>query len=293
MDLNLIKTFVTVVEAGSMTQAATRLKQPISRVSRAIARLERDMNRHLVLRTTRSFQITAAGRKLFQEMQPLIQRMGDVQRGLDDESAELTGLIRITAPEDFGLMTLAPIIAEISALHPGLEFDLNMTDDYVDLVRTETDIGIRAGRLRDSTLKAKRLGISTFVPVASQRYLDTFGTPRRPQDLLNHRCIHVQLGPKSERGRWVLTNGKASEKVAINARWSVTHKGMAAEMARLGLGITLVPQVLDNKGLVRILPGWSLEPAPVHLVYPPQRITSRKVREVSKLLEERLKPLFD
>ncbi len=297
MDLNLLNTFVAVVEAGSMTQAAARLKQPVSRVSRAMVRLERDLKQHLILRTTRSFQVTAAGRKLFRDVQPIIQQISGLEKNISNDSEELTGIVRITAPEDFGQVLLAPIVAELSVLHPGLEFDLNLTDGYVDLVRTETDIGIRGGKLKDSTLKAKFLGKSSFNFVASSGYLEKFGTPKKPSDLTKHRCIFSPLGPNSHRNEWLVTNGTRKEKVEFNPNWKINHKGMALALAKAGLGITLLPssmtaRYLESKELVTVLSSWGLEEAPIHLVYPPQRMLSRKVREVSTFIESKLKPLF-
>jgi DNA-binding transcriptional LysR family regulator len=297
VDLNLLKTFVAIVEAGSMTQAARRLKQPVSRVSRALARLERDLSLRLILRTTRSFQATEAGRRLFREAQPMIRQIEGLGRALSQESDELAGLVRITAPEDFGQALLAPLIAELGALQPALEFDLNLTDDYVDLVRTETDIGIRAGRLRDSSLKAKRLGTSRFEFVASPRYLDARGAPRRPAELREHRCIYALADPSRPQSSWDLVNNGRVERVQLSAWCRVNHKGTALALARAGAGIALVPvsmlpEYLRAGELARALEGWSLEPVPVHLVYPPQRVVSRKVREVSRFLEERLRPIF-
>lgn len=297
LDLNLLNTFIAVVETGSMTQAAKRLKQPISRVSRAILRLEGNLNQHLILRTTRSFQVTEAGRNLFREVQPLLRKISELQRNMDTESDELTGVIRITAPEDFGQNLLGPVVSELSVLHPRLEIDLNLTDDFVDLVRTETDIGIRAGKLRDSTLKAKYLGESYFVFIASPEYIHKYGSPKKPQEISDHRCIYFPVGPSSKRNEWVVTNGVKKENVQFNAMWRMNHKGVAIQLAKKGLGITLAPNsvigdLFETKELVQVLPNWSLEPAPVHIVYPPQRILSRKVRTVSQFLEEKLKPLF-
>ncbi len=297
MDLNLLRTFVAVVETGSMTQAARRLKQPVSRVSRALARLEQDLNLRLVLRTTRSFQVTDVGNRLFRELQPAIEKLGEVQRNMHHENDELTGLVRITAPEDFGKFMLAPLITELSMLHPGLQFDINLTDDYVDLIRTETDIGIRAGKLKDSSLKAKLLGTSNFQFVAAPSYLEKYGAPKRPIDLQKHQCINALFGPASKQNQWVITNGTRTEKIDFKPKWRVNNKAMALNLACAGLGITLVPSTLlagyyENGELVHVLSGWGLETAPVHLVYPPQKITSRKVREVSKFLEEKLKPMF-
>ncbi|MBL7546122.1 MAG: LysR family transcriptional regulator [Bdellovibrionaceae bacterium] len=297
MDLNLLNTFVTVIESGSMTQAAVRLKQPISRVSRAIARLEKELGLHLVLRTTRSFQVTAAGRRLFREVQPMMRQIVDLSRSIKSESEELVGLVRMTAPEDFGQFIMAPIVAELGVIHPGLQLEMNFTDEFVDLVRTETDIGIRGGKLKDSTLKAKYLGKSVFRFVAAPSYVDKYGYPKRPQDLIQHRCIYSPLGSMSQRTEWIVTNGQREERIQFVASWKVNHKRVALDLAKAGLGITMLPvplvkNYIEEKELVPILPTWTLPPAPIHLVYPPRQITAAKVRVVSAFLEKKLKPLL-
>lgn len=297
MDLNLLNTFVAVVEAGSMTQAARRLKQPISRVSRALGRLERDLNQHLILRTTRSFKITAAGQNLFREVQPLIKKISGLEQSLNNESEELVGVVRITAPEDFAHTLLSSIVTELSILHPGLQLDLNLTDDYVDLVRTETDIGIRGGKLKDSSLKAKYVGDSVFSFVASPSYIEKFGAPKKPEELAKHRCIYSPLGSSSQRNEWVVTNGSRTEKVPLKAQWKINHKGLCAILAKEGLGISLQPwpmvaRYIESKELVQVLPAWGLESAPVHLVFLPQKTMSRRVREVANFLEVKLKKLL-
>lgn len=294
MDLNLLNTFVAVIETGSMTKAAKRLKQPISRVSRALSRLERDLNQQLILRTTRSFKITKSGQQLFREMQPVMQQIAGLERSLSSENNEISGIIKITAPEDFGQILMAPLIAELSELYPNLELDLNLTDEYVDLVQTETDIGIRGGRLKDSTLKAKYIGESSFIFVAAPKYIEKFGMPKKPEDLVKHRCLYSPLGPNSQRNEWNITNGTRAEKIRIKPHMKINHKATTAALALAGFGITLLPTPMVNrhfesKELVHVLPSWGLESAPVHLVYPPQRIISRKVREVSAFLESRLK----
>jgi DNA-binding transcriptional LysR family regulator len=192
---------------------------------------------------------------------------------------------------------LSPLITELSLLHPGLQFDINLTDEYVDLVRTETDIGIRAGKLKDSSLKAKLLGTSDFQFVAAPSYIEKYGAPKKPIELQSHHCINALFGPASKNNQWVITNGTRTEKINYKPKWRVNNKAVALNLACAGLGITLVPSTLlsgyyERGELTHVLPGWGLEIAPVHLVYPPQKITSRKVREVSRFLEEKLKPMF-
>lgn len=280
-----------------MTQASRRLNQPISRVSRAVARLEKELGLHLVLRTTRSFQVTESGRKLFREVQPMINQIGDLSRSLKSESEELTGIVRITAPEDFGHSQMGPILSQLSLLHPGLEIEANLTDDFVDLVRTETDIGIRAGKLKDSTLKAKLIGRSSLKFVASPSYIDKFGAPKKPQDIGKHRCIYSPLGPMSLRNEWTVTNGTRDEKIQFNPLWKVNHKRVALDLARAGMGITMLPtplvtEFIERKELIPVLTSWSAPTAPIHLVFPPQRTISARVRAVSAFLEEKLKPML-
>jgi LysR family transcriptional regulator for bpeEF and oprC len=259
--------------------------------------LETELKLPLVLRTTRSFQVTDAGRSLYQNVHPVIRQLGDLQRSLSQENDEMSGLIRITAPEDLGRWVLAPVISRLSSHYPRLEFDLNFTDSFVDLIRTQTDIGIRAGKLTDSSLRVKRIGSSVFRFVASPRYLEKFGTPKRPKDLENHRCIVAVSGPTAQRDEWIVSQGAKKERVALRRVCSVNQKGVAVSLAREGFGITLVPtplanEYLENGELTEILQGWGYEATPIHLVYPPQKLVSLRVREVARVLEERLRPIF-
>jgi DNA-binding transcriptional LysR family regulator len=297
MDLNLLGIFVQVIENGSMTAAARTLKMPVSRISRALTRLEEEVGSSLILRTTRSFQITELGRRLYQEARPLMQKLSVMQTQFSALSETLSGTIRITAPEDVGGAILSGLIVQLSQLHPQLTFELIYTDEMVDLIKSGIDIGVRIGRLKDSSLKAKRVGTFQFICVASPTYVDRAGRPRHPKELAQHACIHLVLGPSDRRQGWELTNGRSTVHVPIQARLQANHTGTVIEFARHHRGIALAPgpmvaEAIQRGELLRVLPEWNLNPFPVHLVYPPQRAMARKVRIVAEFLEKNLQPFF-
>lgn len=297
MDLNLLRIFVTLIDAGSLTQAAKTLRMPISRVSRALVRLEEDVGGSLVVRTTRSFQVTELGRRLYQDGRPLILRFSEMQVQYSSINETLTGQVRITAPEDIGGAILSGLIVQLSQLHPSLAFDLHYSDEMVNLIKEGMDIGVRIGKLQDSSLKAKRIGTFQFICVASPTYLERAGRPKTPGQLEKHACVHLVLGPSDTRKSWTLTNGRSTVDIPVKAQLRANHSGTVVSFARNHRGIALVPgpsvsEDLRRGELIRVLPEWSLNPFPVHLVYPPQRIMSRKVRVVAEFLEEHLRPFF-
>lgn len=270
---------------------------PISRVSRTIARLEECVGTSLILRTTRSFQVTDAGRRLHQESRHLMHRLSEVQELFASTSEAISGRVRITTPEDIGGIIVAPLLAELNALYPALELELVCTDEMLDLVKAGVDIGLRAGQLRDSSLKAKRLGIVHFICVATRGYLDRVGSPLEPKDLIKHACIHLVLGPSDVRQDWTLTKGKTSLSIKVAPHLTANHTGAVIALAKAHRGIALVPapivaEDLRRGSLQRVLPEWSVNPVPAHLVYPPQRVVARRVRVVAEFLEERLQAYF-
>ena len=171
MEIELIRIFVKVVQQSSFSRAAEILKVPKSTVSKAITRLEYETGAKLLLRTTRSLTLTAVGRAFYETCMGPIQTLEEAQKSLNGNESILTGLVRVTAPEDLGIEIIAPTIGELSRKHPLLNFELNYTDDIVDLIKEGFDIAIRIGKLPESSLKVKRIGEIQIIPVASPKYL--------------------------------------------------------------------------------------------------------------------------
>ena len=158
LDLNQIQTFVKLAQAGSFTKAAQILRQPKSRVSRRLAALEKELGVQLIYRTTRQFQLTETGRAFYEKAQGLIAGLEALSAEVSDTTTQIAGVIRITASDDMGVKYLPPILDEFSRLHPQIQFDVVLTQSYVDLVKESIDVALRIGHLKDSSLRAKKVG---------------------------------------------------------------------------------------------------------------------------------------
>lgn len=188
-----VENFLMVAGEGSFAAAAKALRLTPSAVSRSIARLEQRLGVALVRRTTRSLALTREGVAYRDRMSAVLADMYDVENGLRDGGQGPRGLLRINASPSFGFECLIPLLPRFRALHPGVTVDLTLTDVVVDMVEVRADIAIRIGPLRDTRLRAKKLGHSGMVLVASPDYLARRGTPATPDDLDEHDCLQFSF----------------------------------------------------------------------------------------------------
>jgi DNA-binding transcriptional LysR family regulator len=178
---------------------------------------------------------------------------------------------------------------------PEIKLDLLFTDRVVDLVGEGFDVAIRGGTLEDSTLISKKIGTSSFGLFASPKYIKENGVPKHPKELEKHFCIHfTALGPEPI---WELES-EAGKKAKIEISGSASANSVASlkRLVELGEGIALLPIFHSKKesgrgALVRVLPEWTTESMPVHLVYPKQKHVNPRIREVIPYLEEGLREL--
>lgn len=188
-----VENFLMVAGEGSFAAAAKMLRLTPSAVSRSIARLEQRLGVALVRRTTRSLALTREGQVYHDKMIAILGDMMDVESGLSAEGQGPRGLLRINASPSFGMECLIPILPRFAERYPAVTVDLTLTDAIVDLVEERADIAIRIGPLRDTRLRAKKLGHSRMVLVASPDYLARRGTPATPDDLAGHECLRFSF----------------------------------------------------------------------------------------------------
>jgi DNA-binding transcriptional LysR family regulator len=201
------------------------------------------------------------------------------------------GLLRVTAPLTFSL--LGPLVAGFMKRYPEVQLEMVCTDRTVDLVEEGFDLAIRAGRLTDSSLMARRLGSVERLVVAAPSYVKTRGAPKTPKELEKHDCL--LFGPGREGNVWSLNTGSKSVEVPVRARLSVNEPDMLRALTLAGAGIALLPNILCTTDLAegrlqRILPDWGSPGAPVHAVYPSTRHHSPKVMAFVDFLRERWPP---
>lgn len=277
-----LRAFVAVVETGSFTAAADRLALAKSAVSRRLSGLEERLGATLIRRTTRRLNLTEAGRDFYKRSASILADLDEAESAIAHAHGELSGQLRIALPLSFGVHHMAKPIAEFSRLHPGVEFDLNLDDRRVDLLREGVDLAIRIGQLQDSTLVARKLFNANTVLVASPDYLRQHGTPKSIEDLRDHRCL--AYGNLAEPTRWACTDSRGKRReFRIDAAMTASSGDFICNLAVEGQGLAVQPtfiagEFIRRRRLVPVLTDYRWPASPAHAVYPLSRHLSYRVR---------------
>lgn len=290
MELDLVRVFVKVIQNGSFSRAAEVLKAPKSTVSKAVTRLERETGTKLLLRTTRSLSLTPAGKAFYDACLGPVQAIEDAQKSLYGQDSILSGMVRITAPEDLGNEIIAPAVGELVKRHPALFFELNYTDEIIDLVKEGFDVAVRIGRLMESGLKVKRIGKIVLIPVASPQYLKSRQKIAAPRDLERHDCLFLSAPP----AKIELHSGRETVRVPITLRIRTNQTSSLLKAAEAGAGVAFVPsffcrEEIETGKLVRVLPQWKGSAVPVSLLSPLSLASSVRLKVVGEYLSEKIR----
>jgi DNA-binding transcriptional LysR family regulator len=258
--------FVRIVEEGSLVRAARRLRRSPPAVTRALAALEDRLGVRLVDRTTRRLAPTEAGRALYDRARAVIADYEAATMGARE--APVRGLLRITAPVQFGRRHIAPIATRFLDSHDGVEIELMLNDRNVDLIDEGIDVALRIGALADSSLTKRPVGHVKRQWVASAAYLAAHGTPRAPADLAKHEAL---LGTSRGAMEWSFAGTRPGASLHLAGRLRVDDVETRLRAARDGRGVAqfLSYQVADDLAsgrLVRLLRAFEQPPLPVQLV---------------------------
>jgi DNA-binding transcriptional LysR family regulator len=239
LDLNDVAMFARVVEAGSFTGAARLLGIPKTTVSRRIAELEREVGIRLLQRTTRSLNMTDAGRLYYEESSRGLRAIEDANLRLADARAEPSGTICVSAPVAFGSFFLGDTVFDFLAAYPKTRVELRLTDDKLNLVEEGIDLAFRTGALADSTLVARKLGSAHKILCASPAYLELRGVPTAAIDLSRHECVIA--GHSIAGAQWALEGPGGPETISVSGRIAANTMQLAFRAAIAGYGIALLP----------------------------------------------------
>jgi DNA-binding transcriptional LysR family regulator len=291
MDLNEILVFTRVVQAGSFTAASKSLGIPKSTVSRKVAELEERLATRLLQRTSRTLSLTDAGRIFYDHGARIASEVETAERAVTSLKETPRGLLRITAGPS--ATYLHPIVRDYLKRYPEVRVELFTTARAVDLVEDRFDLGIRAGRLPDSTLIAKSLGQVSWFLAATPSYFKRRGRPRSPENLARHDILH--FGSGSDRVTLHLRRGEEHADVEVRPRLVTTEIDLLHTVAVSGLGLALMPafqciEDLRARRLERVLREWEPPPTPVHVVYPSTRHVSPAVKTFVEHLQARMTP---
>ena len=279
-----MQAFVCVVEAGSFTRAADRLRLPKPTVTRLIQSLETHLQTQLLNRTTRRVAVTADGAACYERAVRLLAEVDELETSMSHAKASPRGRLRIDVSASLGRVVLIPALPEFHALYPDIQIDLGVTDRPVDLIGENVDCVLRGGTISDPSLVARRIAELHFVAAASPAYLRRHGVPLHPRELEHgHRIVGYF---SSATGRMIpLDFTKDGERLELLGRHVVAVNDSNAYLAAAlaGLGIVQAPSFMLQDCMCRgelepILVDWSVEPLPLHVVYPPNRHLSTKLR---------------
>ena len=286
--------FHLVAVSGSFQGAADKVSLPRSSVSKRISKLEQTLNVRLLERSTRKLSLTQSGHELLKSTEQLQNVLHNTETLSDQVQSLPQGKVKIGCSTLMANRLLIPHLNELSQIYPDICFDLNLSDEVVDLIDNQVDIAIRIGHLPDSSLLARKIGEKTFGWFASPQYLAQYGTPDSPQSLLNHRCL-VFKNKVTTLDSWTFVHSQGEvNSIKVKPAMISDDARALVQLATLGQGIIMVDprfieQELNSSELVPIFTDYTHpDKQPIHLVCLGKKGRSRAVTCVWEALSENL-----
>jgi DNA-binding transcriptional LysR family regulator len=289
--------FARVVEAGSFSRAAERVGMPKSTVSRRLAELERRLGERLLLRTTRKLALTEFGQNVLEHARQVATEVDGALALALHRQALPSGRLRVTMPGDIASLALETMLADFVKAHPAISLEVDLSPRHVDLVGENFDLALRMGDLPDdSQLAARRVALFTGGLYAAPAYLASHGEPAVPEVLEQLHALMI-LSRGGEPVAWTLHHDLDGRtwSGSPRSRTLANSPDLLTRMALAGTGIAAVsdfyvaPYVARGE-LRRVLPQWSMKPAPAWAVFPGRRLMPARTRVFIEAVIQALKP---
>lgn len=282
--LQNMRVFIRVAESGSFTAAALSLDSTTAHTSRAISDLERRLRTRLLNRTTRRVALTEAGERYFHHCVQILAHVEQAEAEAGRAHARPSGKLRVRAPVGFGQHYLIKAIGGYQHRFPEVRIQLTLAQGSLDLVDEGYDMAIVAAvALSDSTLISQKIGTAFSIACASPVYLDAHGIPQDPDDLLDHRCVHLNT-PEFPMSAWTFDGPDGEKSVRLRpAMLEVNTPEALAACVREGLGVGLIPiysaiDGLCNGELAWVLPEYKSQQMGLYAMYPSRQYVDAKIR---------------
>lgn len=279
-----IDIFTKVVELGSFSKAAESVNITKSAVSKQVQALEDSLGVRLLNRTTRSIHLTEEGEEFFKRCAGIIEELSDAEEYVKDLSKKPSGKLRITAPDAYGALYLAPKIADFIKEYPEIHVELDLEGGKVDMIQAGFDVSIFIGELEDSSLIARKIGDCPMVLLASPEYLKEHGEPKTVAELRGHK--HIEYTKRlPQRGEWTYRcpNNRGG-KLKINEVFATSNGQAICFAAEKGIGIACLPlyvcqPAIDDGSIIPIMEEYKFNgELGIYAIFPHRRNLSRKVR---------------
>lgn len=268
--LDELQAFTRVVDSGSISAAAEQLGQTASGISRALSRLEEKLEVTLLRRTTRRLELTEEGQAFLAQARKILEAVEEAEEQMKVRRQKPAGRLRVNAAAPFMLHVVVPLVSGFRERYPQIQLELHSSDRIIDLLEQRTDVAIRIGALRDSTLHARPLGSSRLRVLASPAYLKSHGTPKTVGDLAGHSLLGFTQ-PDSL-NQWPLRH-PLGDALAISPSLSASSGETLRQLALAGAGIVCLADFMTQADrargdLLQVLPGATVEVRqPIHAVY--------------------------
>ena len=283
--------FVRVVETGSFSKAAREFNTTQPTVTKQVAATETRLKARLLNRNTRGVSLTEVGALYYEKCKGIVRDAQDADSIVRLQQTQAQGLLRIGTSVAFGRRVVVPAALEYMARHPQVQVDLSFEDRYVDLVAQGIDVAVRMGKLADSSLGARFLGMNPWVMVAAPAYLKQHGTPKKAQDLSAHVALIYSSVVGDDVWQMHTPRGEAVT-VPVTGRMRSNNLSAVLAATREGLGIALMPRYVAAESIkagkvVEVLADHGLAEQEIHAVFPSPKLVPGKVSSFVAFLQGR------
>ncbi|MDH5858431.1 LysR family transcriptional regulator [Lampropedia aestuarii] len=282
-----LNAFMAVVENGGFAPAARRLGVAPSSLTRQLNMLEKQLSARLMNRSTRMVTLTDAGQQYYEEARRIVDELESADRSICELAGPPSGLLRISMPQAFGWLHIAPVVADFLQQYPDVRLDIQLSDELANLVEDRFDVAIRLGSTVAQNLVARKLAPHTRLLCASPSYLQAHGVPATPADLSRHNCLSFNYGDLSHSSTWSFTCQGKTEKVRVSGNLRANGSEVLRQATIGGVGLAIMPTWLIGQDvsagrLVRVLQDWQpwvgdSDMGGIWAVYLPNRRGSKKL----------------
>ncbi|GAB3515123.1 LysR family transcriptional regulator [Photobacterium alginatilyticum] len=287
--LTSIEIFVRAVECGSFASVAEEKNLSAQMVGKHVRGLEALLGTKLLYKSTRSQSLTTAGEHYYHRCKNILAELRAAEEDIHRTINEPSGKLNIASSVNFGISILAPIIAKFHNDYPKMNVDICLTNQPIDLSEESYDIIFSDHTQGYESFIAQRIRSYSLIACASPCYLDRYGTPQHPNELVHHQCLENRLGKNSK--HWRFTDGEKLYTPEIASRLAINSGQAILNAALEGAGITLQPtsqitDALKNGRLVQILADYPLKKINMYMIYLPHLRNTAKLNALQKYFVE-------
>ncbi len=291
--LQAMQLFVRVAELNSFSAVAQQMGVARSVVTRQIAALEQHLGLKLMARSTRRLTLTSAGAAYLEKCRVILNLVEAAETGIAEERQIPRGHVRISLPLSFGLMRVVPLLLDFARAYPEVSLEMDYSDRRVNLIEEGVDLAIRiTGQLSAGEI-ARKMGSIGLLTVASPDYLERFGCPRHPSELVHHECLAYTAGGSSQ--SWPYHVDGVQQSFPVRSRIHANNGQALIEAAAQGLGIACQPDFIlapfiQSGRLTEILSDFDTPKLGIYAMLPGNRQVPHRVRVLIDFLADRLDP---